>query len=140
EAGLRTGNLLAPFPEELNRRLASHMVSLHFPPTPAAQAALLREGVPADTVEVTGNTVVDALFMERSRQAEPSIRAAIDAAVSTAIGADWSTRPYVLITGDRRDNFGEGFEQICRAIRALALRYPQYRFVYPVHLNPNVQR
>lgn len=140
EAGLRTANILAPFPEELNRRLASQMVSLHFAPTRSARAALLREGVSQEAIEVTGNTVVDALVMELARQAEPMVRASIEGSLSAAIGTDWATRPFVLITGHRRENFGEGFEQICRAIRTLALRYPAYRFVYPVHLNPNVQR
>jgi UDP-N-acetylglucosamine 2-epimerase (non-hydrolysing) len=139
EAGLRTASILSPFPEELNRRLSSQMVSLHFAPTRSAQAALLREGVPEEAIEVTGNTVVDALFMELSRQKEPDIGASIEASLSAAIGPDWATRPYVLITGHRRENFGGGFEQICRAIHALALRYPKYRFIYPVHLNPNVQ-
>jgi UDP-N-acetylglucosamine 2-epimerase (non-hydrolysing) len=139
EAGLRTPSILSPFPEELNRRLASRIVSLHFAPTRSAQAALLREGVAEDTIEVTGNTVVDALFMELSRQAEPSVRASIEASLATVIGPDWATRPFVLITGHRRESFGEGFEQICRALRTLALRYPEYRFIYPVHLNPNVQ-
>jgi UDP-N-acetylglucosamine 2-epimerase (non-hydrolysing) len=139
EAGLRTASILSPFPEELNRRLSSQMVSLHFAPTRSAQAALLREGVPEEAIEVTGNTVVDALFMELSRQKEPDIGASIEASLSAAIGSDWAARPYVLITGHRRENFGGGFEQICRAIRALALRYPTYRFIYPVHLNPNVQ-
>ena len=132
--------ILTPFPEELNRRLASRIASLHFAPTRSAQAALLREGVADRDIEVTGNTVVDALFMELSRQAESGLRAAIEASLAAAIAPDWATRPFVLITGHRRESFGEGFEQICRAIRTLALRYPEYRFVYPVHLNPNVQR
>lgn len=140
EAGLRTASILSPFPEELNRRLASQMVSLHFPPTRSAQAALLKEGVAKEAIEVTGNTVVDALFMELARQADPGVRSGIEASLSSAIGSDWATRPFVLITGHRRESFGEGFEQICRAIRALALRYPAHRFIYPVHLNPNVQR
>ena len=140
EAGLRTPSILTPFPEELNRRLASRIASLHFAPTRSAQAALLREGVADRDIEVTGNTVVDALFMELSRQAESGLRAAIEASLAAAIAPDWATRPFVLITGHRRESFGEGFEQICRAIRTLALRYPEYRFVYPVHLNPNVQR
>ena len=140
EAGLRTGNIWAPFPEEANRRQASPLVSLHFAPTRAARDALLREGVPDETIEVTGNTVVDALFMELARQEEPSVRASIDDSLSAAIGADWASRPFVLITGHRRENFGEGIEQICRAIETLALRYPEFRFVYPVHLNPNVER
>lgn len=140
EAGLRTASILAPFPEELNRRLASRIVSLHFAPTRSAQAALLREGVAGETIEVTGNTVIDALFMELSRQLQPGARMSIEASLSGTIGPDWAMRPFVLITGHRRESFGEGFEQICRAIHTLALRYPQYRFVYPVHLNPNVQR
>jgi len=140
EAGLRTPSIRTPFPEELNRRLASRIVALHFAPTRSAQAALLREGVAEADIEVTGNTVVDALFMELSRQAEPGARAAIESSLSAAIAADWAARPFVLITGHRRESFGQGFEQICRAIRTLALRYPAYRFVYPVHLNPNVQR
>jgi UDP-N-acetylglucosamine 2-epimerase (non-hydrolysing) len=140
EAGLRTPSILAPFPEELNRRLASRIASLHFAPTRSARTALLREGVAEEDIEVTGNTVVDALFMELSRQAESGVRASIEASLSAAVAPDWATRPFVLITGHRRESFGEGFEQICRAIRTLALRYPEYRFVYPVHLNPNVQR
>ncbi|MGH9641641.1 MAG: non-hydrolyzing UDP-N-acetylglucosamine 2-epimerase [Terriglobales bacterium] len=140
EAGLRTPSILTPFPEELNRRLASRIVSLHFAPTRSAQTALLREGVAEEDIEVTGNTVVDALFMELSRQTESDVCASIAASLAAAIAPDWATRPFVLITGHRRESFGEGFEQICRAIRTLALRYPEYRFVYPVHLNPNVQR
>jgi UDP-N-acetylglucosamine 2-epimerase (non-hydrolysing) len=140
EAGLRTASILAPFPEELNRRLASRIVSLHFAPTRSAQGALLREGVAQEAIEVTGNTVVDALFMELARQTDPAARASIEASLSGVIGPDWATRPFVLITGHRRESFGEGFEQICCAIRTLAVRYPTYRFVYPVHLNPNVQR
>jgi UDP-N-acetylglucosamine 2-epimerase (non-hydrolysing) len=140
EAGLRTASILAPFPEELNRRLASRIVSLHFAPTQSARAALLREGVAEGTIEVTGNTVVDALFMELARQAEPSVRASIEVSLSAVVGPDWALRPFVLITGHRRESFGEGFEQICRALRTLALRYPEHRFIYPVHLNPNVQR
>lgn len=139
EAGLRTGNIWAPFPEEVNRRLVSPIVSLHFAPTQSAQAALLREGVRGEAIEVTGNTVVDALFMEVARQKDPSLCALIDNSLSAAVGADWATRPFVLITGHRRENFGEGIEQICEAIRTLALRYPEHRFVYPVHLNPNVE-
>src|SRR5688572_10131981 len=110
EAGLRTGSIQAPFPEELNRRLASQMVALHFAPTRAAEAALLREGVSSQNIEVTGNTVVDTLFMEVGRQQEPGVRAAIQTALAAAIAPDWDTRPYVLITGHRRENFGGGFE------------------------------
>lgn len=140
EAGLRTGNIWSPFPEEVNRRLASPIVSLHFAPTASAGAALLREGIPGETIEVTGNTVVDALFLELARQEEPAVRASIDGSLADAVGPDWAQRPFVLITGHRRENFGEGIEQICEAISTLARRYPDHRFVYPVHLNPNVER
>jgi UDP-N-acetylglucosamine 2-epimerase (non-hydrolysing) len=139
EAGLRTGNIWAPFPEEVNRRLASPIVSLHFAPTESAKAALLREGIPENTVEVTGNTVVDALFMELAQQQKPAIRAGIDASLSALLGSDWARVPFVLITGHRRENFGEGIRQICEAIATLAARHPDHRFVYPVHLNPNVE-
>jgi UDP-N-acetylglucosamine 2-epimerase (non-hydrolysing) len=139
EAGLRTGNIWAPFPEEVNRRLASPIVSLHFAPTESARAALLREGVSPDSIEVTGNTVVDALFMELARQEEPAIRKEVEDSLSALLGSDWTQRPFVLITGHRRENFGEGIAQICEAIMTLARRYPDHRFVYPVHLNPNVK-
>jgi UDP-N-acetylglucosamine 2-epimerase (non-hydrolysing) len=139
EAGLRTGNIWAPFPEEVNRRLASPIVSLHFAPTQSAKAALLREGIPGEAVEVTGNTVVDALFMELARQEEPAVRAAVDESLSAVVGPDWARKPFVLITGHRRENFGAGIAQICEAIITLARRYPDHRFVYPVHLNPNVE-
>ena len=139
EAGLRTGNIWAPFPEEANRRLASRIVSLHFAPTPSAKSALVREGVAETDIEVTGNTVIDTLFMELERQKNPDVHTPIEQTLSASVGPDWAERPFVLITGHRRENFGEGFEQIGQAIRQLALRYPDLRFVYPVHLNPNVQ-
>ena len=113
EAGLRTGDIWSPFPEEANRRLASPIVSLHFAPTASARAALLREGVPDGRIEVTGNTVVDALMLEVARQAEPSVRAAIDAELAALVGADWARVPLVLVTGHRRESFGEGIRQIC---------------------------
>jgi UDP-N-acetylglucosamine 2-epimerase (non-hydrolysing) len=88
---------------------------------------------------VTGNTVIDALLMEVAEQAKPAVRAAVDAGLSALLGAGWDDRPFVLITGHRRENFGDGIRQICEAITALARRYPDHRFVYPVHLNPNVK-
>ncbi len=139
EAGLRTGDIWSPFPEEVNRRLASPIVSLHFAPTRAAEAALLKEGVDPATIEVTGNTVIDALMMELAQQEKPEIRSAVHEALAGPLGSDWADVPYVLITGHRRENFGEGIRQICEAITALARRYPNHRFVYPVHLNPNVK-
>ncbi len=139
EAGLRTGNIWSPFPEEVNRKLATPLVTLHFAPTEAARAALLREAVPDETVCVTGNTVIDALRIEVETQASDTmLRAQIDQELGDLIGADWADVPMILITGHRRENFGEGIEQICKAIATLAARFPNHRFVYPVHLNPNV--
>lgn len=138
EAGLRTGNIWSPFPEEVNRRLATPIVTLHFPPTESAQAALLREGVAADAITVTGNTVIDALQMELATQRDdPAVRATVTRDVSEILGD--ASAPFVLVTGHRRENFGEGIEQICEAIATLARRLPDHLFVYPVHLNPNVQ-
>src|SRR4051812_43228420 len=139
EAGLRTGNIWSPFPEEANRKLATPLVALHFAPTEGARDALLREHVPQEIISVTGNTVIDALRIEVARQkADPAIRAGIDAELGQILGADWAQVPTVLITGHRRENFGDGIEQICQAIATLAQRFPDHRFVYPVHLNPNV--
>jgi UDP-N-acetylglucosamine 2-epimerase (non-hydrolysing) len=139
EAGLRTGNIWSPFPEEANRRLAAPLMALHFAPTEAARAALRREAVPEKAISVTGNTVIDALRIEAVTQAsDAAVRARIDEELNLVVGADWARTPLVLITGHRRENFGEGIEQICRAIAMLADRFPDHRFVYPVHLNPNV--
>jgi len=139
EAGLRTGDIWSPFPEEANRKLTTPLVALHFAPTVLARDALLREGIPGNIISVTGNTVIDALRIEVARQkADPAIRGDIDCELSQLLGADWADVPFVLITGHRRENFGDGIDQICRAISTLAERFPEHRFVYPVHLNPNV--
>jgi UDP-N-acetylglucosamine 2-epimerase (non-hydrolysing) len=139
EAGLRTGNIWSPFPEEVNRRLAAPLVALHFAPTEGARAALLRESVPPDTVFVTGNTVIDALHMEVATQAgDAAVRARINKELSGLLGPRWMDTPTVLITGHRRENFGSGIEQICQAVATLATRFSNYLFIYPVHLNPNV--
>jgi len=124
EAGLRTGSIRTPFPEELNRRLATQMVALHFAPTRSAQAALLREGVSDDTIEVTGNTVVDALFMELARQQDPCVRASIESALCTAIAPDWAERPFVLVTGHR-------YVDIWQAVRPAALGLAAWPVVPP---------
>ncbi len=139
EAGLRTGNLLAPFPEEANRKLAAPLVTLHFAPTQSARRNLLREGIDDAAISVTGNTVIDALHMEVARQLQPALAQAIHRRLSALVAPDWATVPFVLLTGHRRENFGEGFAQICEAIRRLAERFPDHRLVYPVHLNPNVK-
>jgi UDP-N-acetylglucosamine 2-epimerase (non-hydrolysing) len=139
EAGLRTGNIWSPFPEEANRKLATPLVALHFAPTDAARTALLREGAAGETISVTGNTVIDALRIEVARQArDEQLRSSIDAELGQSLGTGWTQWPTVLITGHRRENLGDGIEQICRAIAVLAERFPDHRFVYPVHLNPNV--
>ena len=139
EAGLRTGDIWSPFPEEVNRRLAAPIVSVHFAPTAAARQALLDEGVPDAAIEVTGNTVIDALFLELAQQDKPEIRAGVASCVRSLLGEGWAGAPLVLVTGHRRESFGEGIRQICEAITVLARRYPRHAFVYPVHLNPNVK-
>lgn len=135
EAGLRTGNLRAPWPEEANRRLTCVLADLHFTPTTKGENNLLREGVPKASIEVTGNTVIDALLWMRTHQQEINWHPAADSPL--AVLED--DRRLVLITGHRRENFGDGFRNICQALADLALRYPDVQFVYPVHLNPQVQ-
>jgi UDP-N-acetylglucosamine 2-epimerase (non-hydrolysing) len=133
EAGLRTGNLLAPFPEEFNRRVASLATTIHCAPTERAAQALRHEGIDPDAIHVTGNTVIDALHMTIARE---RLRTAFWQQAYNFLGE----RQVVLITGHRRENFGEGFSQICEAISLLAGSFPEVEFVYPVHLNPNVQQ
>lgn len=134
EAGLRTGNLYSPWPEEANRVLVSRLAALHFAPTAAARANLLAEQVPAERIHLTGNTVIDALLYT-VRQVEDNPPAIPELPAELVNGTD----RVVLITGHRRENFGHGFEAICRAIAELARRFPDTQFVYPVHLNPNVR-
>ncbi|WP_374690764.1 non-hydrolyzing UDP-N-acetylglucosamine 2-epimerase [Accumulibacter sp.] len=137
EAGLRTGDLRSPWPEEANRVLTSRLADLHFAPTERSRQNLLHEGIAPDRILVTGNTVIDALRLALDKvEREPTPLPGLPPdflAGSTA-------RPLVLITGHRRENFGQAFEQICLAIADLAERFPATRFVYPVHLNPNVRR
>jgi len=178
EAGLRTGDRHAPFPEEINRVMTSSLADLHFAPTERARQNLLAEGIPAKRVHVTGNTVIDALLfaVDEVRARPPAIpglpaevlarhphqpaplppdtsitsndQSSINGKAPMECGApaplfpagpDATPAPLVLITGHRRESFGEGFENICRAIAELADRYPAGDFVYPVHLNPNVR-
>jgi UDP-N-acetylglucosamine 2-epimerase (non-hydrolysing) len=136
EAGLRTGNLRAPWPEEANRRLTCVLADLHFTPTTKGENNLLREGTPKASIEVTGNTVIDALLWMRTHQREINWHPAVDSPLAVLD----DTRRMVLITGHRRENFGDGFRNICLALADLALRYPDVQFVYPVHLNPQVQK
>ena len=134
EAGLRTGDLGAPFPEEANRVLTTRLAALHFAPTETARDNLLRENVPDDRIHVTGNTVIDALHLAlaRARRAPPAVPGLDERLLA-------GERPLVLVTGHRRENFGPGFEAVCRALARLAADFPDHAFVYPVHLNPRVQ-
>lgn len=132
EAGLRTGDLQAPWPEEMNRRVAGIVADLHCAPTQRAADALLSEGTRPDIVQVSGNTVIDALLWTVARERNNSEQ-------WEEKYAFLQDRRMVLITGHRRENFGGGFENICQAISTLAADFPETDFVYPVHLNPNVQ-
>jgi UDP-N-acetylglucosamine 2-epimerase (non-hydrolysing) len=137
EAGLRTGNMLAPFPEEGNRRLTTPLAALHFAPTPTARDHLLAEGIDPSTVFVTGNTVIDALEWEITTQR--SLRHQLAGELDQLVGISLSDTPLVLVTGHRRESFGEGFEQIAAALLELAELFADHVFVYPVHANPNVK-
>lgn len=139
EAGLRSHDLSAPFPEEANRVLAGKLATLHFAPTERSQANLLAEGVPADRVHVTGNTVIDALHLEVARQEQAAVAAAIGERLDGLLREGWRDRRYVLVTGHRRENFGGGFDAICEALADIARAFPDVDLIYPVHLNPNVQ-
>ncbi|MEQ8209934.1 MAG: UDP-N-acetylglucosamine 2-epimerase (non-hydrolyzing) [Lacipirellulaceae bacterium] len=139
EAGLRTGNLHSPFPEEANRRLVSPLADLHFAPTTTSRDALLAEKISEERITVTGNTVIDALLMEVERQQQPEVAPQLQAELAELVGEEIADREMILITGHRRENLGEGFLQICDAIRQLAELRPEALFVYPVHLNPRVK-
>ena len=133
EAGLRTANKFSPFPEEMNRRLAGVLADYHFAPTKRAKEALLKEGVRESDIVVTGNTVIDALLFTMNKiEKNPPVIDGLEEVLD-------SGRKIVLITGHRRENFGQGFKDICGAIQTLALKLKDAAFIYPVHLNPNVQ-
>ncbi|HQQ68880.1 MAG TPA: UDP-N-acetylglucosamine 2-epimerase (non-hydrolyzing) [Alicycliphilus sp.] len=137
EAGLRTNNKWAPFPEEMNRRLTGAMADIHFAPTATARANLLREGVAADAIHVTGNTVIDALLavVDKLRN-DQVLRQRLDEEFSFLD----PSRRLVLVTGHRRENFGEGFQNICHALADIASTHQDVEVLYPVHLNPNVRQ
>lgn len=141
EAGLRTGDLYSPWPEEANRQLTGRLAKWHFAPTERNQKALLVEGTPQENLLVTGNTVIDALqWVVQKVENTPELRQKIYAALSSAgLDLDLTGKRYVLVTGHRRENFGSGFENICQALRSLAEANADTHFIYPVHLNPNVQ-
>lgn len=134
EAGLRTGDTTAPFPEEINRQFISRLAIRHFAPTTTARDNLLGEGVPDERIAVTGNTVIDAL-----RFARDAARAAVPPVPGVPESILQGTAPLVLVTGHRRESFGRGFEGICQGIREVARRFPRSFVVYPVHLNPRVR-
>lgn len=144
EAGLRTHDVLSPWPEEMNRQLTARLATYHFAPTPLSRENLLAENIAADHIWVTGNTVIDALHWVTARiKANPELAAGLDAHLHEAgydVGRLTGGRRLVLITGHRRENFGTGFLSMCRAIKALTERYPEVDFVYPMHLNPNVRQ
>jgi len=141
EAGLRTGDLYSPWPEEANRLLTGTLAHWHFAPTERNQKALLVEGVAERRIIVTGNTVIDALqWMVRKIADSPALSKQIrNILFSTGLNLDVTDKRYVLVTGHRRENFGTGFENICQALRELAEVNPETHFIYPVHLNPNIQ-
>ncbi len=135
EAGLRTGDMQAPWPEEANRRLTAPLAALHFAPTQRSRDNLVAEGIHSSAIHVTGNTVIDALLdVVAGIERDPSLQIEL----ATRFGFLDPSRKLVLVTGHRRENFGDGFEQICAALRELGQR-EDVQVVYPVHLNPNVQ-
>lgn len=136
EAGLRTFKKYSPFPEEMNRVITSRISEFHFAPTEISKNNLLKEGISEEDIHITGNTVIDTLLLatQKVNESNPRIEGLTDSNSLSKLC------PYVLITGHRRENFGDGFINICEAISSLAEKYSEYKFIYPVHLNPNVQK
>lgn len=144
EAGLRTHNIYSPWPEEMNRQITGRLASFHFTPTSLSKQNLLDEGVKQDKIEVTGNTVIDALYLVIKKiKNNIDLQKKIEIIIKNS-GYDVcrlvKNKKLILITGHRRENFGEGFISICNAIKDLTLKYPDADFVYPMHLNPNVRK
>lgn len=144
EAGLRTHNILSPWPEEMNRQITGRIASYHFAPTSLSRDNLMKEDVHSESIAVTGNTVIDALHMVVDRiNSSKELSASL---YSELLGKGYdilrllSGKKLVLITGHRRENFGDGFISICRAIKSLSEKFPDVDFVYPMHLNPNVRK
>ena len=144
EAGLRTGNIYSPWPEEMNRLMTGRIATCHFAPTPLAKSNLMRENVSEERILVTGNTVIDALYMVVEKIKNDAALQGLLRGVLKEAGYDTTrldgSRRLVLITGHRRENFGDGFISMCTAIRDLAAKYLEVDFVYPMHLNPNVRK
>ncbi len=144
EAGLRTHDIYSPWPEEMNRQITSRIARYDFAPTPLSRENLISEGVDEEKIFVTGNTVIDALYWVVDRiKSDPEMRVYLDELLRGA-GYDVERlkngRRLVLITGHRRENFGDGFISMCQAIKTLSEKYPEVDFVYPMHLNPNVRK
>ena len=144
EAGLRTHNIYSPWPEEMNRQITGRIATHHFAPTPLSRKNLMAEGVSTDRIAATGNTVIDALYMVVDKiRRDTDLGCRLGTELKSA-GYDVDRlsggRKMVLITGHRRENFGDGFISMCRAIKALTEKYPDVDFVYPMHLNPNVRK
>ena len=146
EAGLRTNNIYSPWPEEMNRQITGRIATYHFSPTSLGRDNLLHEGVHSDRIWVTGNTVIDALYaivgrIKHNEALQSSLKKVLDRAGYDVdrLSNENSFRRLILITGHRRENFGEGFLQICHAIKTLSETYTSVDFVYPMHLNPNVR-
>ncbi|HYG40377.1 MAG TPA: UDP-N-acetylglucosamine 2-epimerase (non-hydrolyzing) [Cytophagales bacterium] len=140
EAGLRTGDLYSPWPEEANRKLTTSLTKYHFAPTIQSKKNLLTEGVKEDDILVTGNTVIDALLIMHNKiKKDPSLQKQLIEKISSSGYFIKEGKKVVLITGHRRENFGEGFVNICQALVDLSEKNPDVEFVYPVHLNPNVR-
>ncbi len=140
EAGLRTYNMQAPFPEELNRQITAKIAQWHFSPTNQSQENLINECINPGKIIVCGNTVIDALHWILNRlKADPMRLSLVNKKLNKVLNFNWIDSRYILITGHRRENFGDGFLEICGALKRLAESYPSVHFIYPVHLNPNVQ-
>ena len=143
EAGLRTNNIYNPWPEEMNRQITSRIASFHFAPTELSRRNLLKENIEASKITVTGNTVIDALHRVVDKIQKDKALDSVLAETLKNVGYDVTRlkkdKKLVLITGHSRENFGDGFLNICRAIKDLASKYPNVDFVYPMHLNPNVR-
>ena len=145
EAGLRTHNIYSPWPEEMNRQITGRIATYHFAPTALSRQNLMAEGISPETITVTGNTVIDALYMVVDKiKSNESLNISLSEELKRA-GYDMErlkdgVRRLVLITGHRRENFGQGFIHMCLAIKTLAEKYPDVDFVYPMHLNPNVRK
>lgn len=139
EAGLRTYNMSAPFPEEFNRKVVSQVTKWHFAPTKLSKRNLLKENIPSENIWVTGNTVVDSLrYILKNFKDKKDYSKAIKNKFRHLLGFDVEEKQFILVTGHRRENFGQGFKDICNSLKELSTKYRDISFVYPIHLNPLV--